>query len=503
MCLACFGVFLRHSCEEFLSGVADTVPIRCSLPQCKAVIPIHKLLPLIRTFDLKHLAEDPTAKTLMQIYEQAELQAGLSSAANMTKENVLTCHLCGQYAELFVPASKEYWNDLEVKKRLLIEKYEEVMAQKLRVAKSEVDKRIAELQNKMIGEKVQRSRELLETTLKSFSDSFDSRVTPGDLGPYLEAHDFAPHIEAKIRALDTNTVIVDSEVVIAVMQVKLAEQMCLHPEAAKEIQVVLSSIRGGNGNVEKSTLDEIRELADRRPAELAELERKHQAEMSEKIKELMAVADPKYLTLEDVKQDDVKVESSESTKYFVCKRRECAGAFCIACDEKFTKDQIPNHRCAFVQEKTLYLELLDVLAKASTRVCPSCQFPGMKDLACTHITCSKCNAVWCYHCERNINFFGGSFSAHNEWYLNTDAKDDRCPMYLHYKYGDIPNGNRMNGDPARSLAAFHAELQRKAIAVLKEKSDPAVWRIMMTFRFPKGIFAIDNTVLMPAEQKED
>ena len=51
------------------------------------------------------------------------------------------------------------------------------------------------------------------------------------------------------------------------------------------------------------------------------------------------------------------------------------------------KDDIQVHACKSDEEHDLYWNVIDALAKACTRVCPNCRFPGMKDLACKVVVC--------------------------------------------------------------------------------------------------------------------
>src|SRR5689334_1608751 len=93
MCITCFATFVEHCSEESVAGNASTVPIRCSIPECRAIVSIHHIVPLIRTFDINNPQRE---KPLMSIYERAELQVALSQPS---KEHAITCHLCGQYTE--------------------------------------------------------------------------------------------------------------------------------------------------------------------------------------------------------------------------------------------------------------------------------------------------------------------------------------------------------------------------------------------------------------------
>jgi len=189
-------------------------------------------------------------------------------------------------------------------------------------------------------------------------------------------------------------------------------------------------------------------------------------------------------------ENALSMELSESTRYFVCKNGDCEGGFCLACNMPVKRSEILSHQCETDQVEMLYRRVLETLAIASSRTCPKCNFPGMKDLNCTHITCDKCSARWCYHCGRLEADVGQSgFSGHNEWNVNLPEDTDKCPMYLHYKYGDVYHGgDRREGDPARSLVAFHLKIQKEAIAHLEKAIDPDLWAKLIQKRFSNGIF---------------
>jgi hypothetical protein len=74
-------------------------------------------------------------------------------------------------------------------------------------------------------------------------------------------------------------------------------------------------------------------------------------------------------------------------------------------------------------------------------------------------------------------------------------------MYLHYKYGERENGDLRDGDPARSLAKFHAALQKQAIEEFKAKNnpDPEIWAKMIRLKFPRGLLAIDDSKIDDVE----
>jgi len=68
--------------------------------------------------------------------------------------------------------------------------------------------------------------------------------------------------------------------------------------------------------------------------------------------------------------------------------------------------------------------------------CPGCGLSGMKDDACTHMTCPGCQCSWCYFCglqesdcdkaERVENEENSIYLHNKNWEINPK----RCPMYL-------------------------------------------------------------------------
>jgi hypothetical protein len=68
---------------------------------------------------------------------------------------------------------------------------------------------------------------------------------------------------------------------------------------------------------------------------------------------------------------------------------------------------------------------------------PNCGLAGRKDDVCTHMTCLRCTAVWCYVCGLDVNQCNKAqprdgrpaddILLHNQgWEVNPK----RCPMYL-------------------------------------------------------------------------
>ncbi|CAI2375473.1 unnamed protein product [Moneuplotes crassus] len=137
-----------------------------------------------------------------------------------------------------------------------------------------------------------------------------------------------------------------------------------------------------------------------------------------------------------------------SSNYFYCKKPGCHKGSCSVCFKEF---EIPSSSYVYKQE---FEELKSesgmfshhkcfkhrkakkawdkALENGTKRSCPECKVGGVKDDACTHMTCDNCNTVWCYFCGKKDSDLDksdpkGNIYKHNEdWETNSK----RCPMYL-------------------------------------------------------------------------
>ena len=111
----------------------------------------------------------------------------------------------------------------------------------------------------------------------------------------------------------------------------------------------------------------------------------------------------------------------ESTaNFFFCKNTNCEKASCYVCkcevkvpaenyhenEEEYKileeeKGMFFHFKC--FEYKEIKKEFDDALEKGSKCFCPSCGVGGMKNDACTHMTCPNCHTVWCYLCEKSEN----------------------------------------------------------------------------------------------------
>ena len=107
-----------------------------------------------------------------------------------------------------------------------------------------------------------------------------------------------------------------------------------------------------------------------------------------------------------------ELQISSSIKFFVCERLGCDGAFCVSCMKPTTKQSLSDHICSLNELDVLHEQILDVLAKASSRKCPNCGFSGIKDLACktlsTLVQDSDPSQVLISH-ARDVRFAGVMF----------------------------------------------------------------------------------------------
>ena len=74
----------------------------------------------------------------------------------------------------------------------------------------------------------------------------------------------------------------------------------------------------------------------------------------------------------------------------------------------------------------------DIIENSVKASCPKCGIKGMKDDACTHMTCDNCGQIWCYICGKGVEVVDkepghDNIYGHNE---DWDTNPDRCPMYL-------------------------------------------------------------------------
>eukprot|EP00466_Bigelowiella_natans_P003082 jgi/Bigna1/86734/estExt_fgenesh1_pg.C_130100 len=168
--------------------------------------------------------------------------------------------------------------------------------------------------------------------------------------------------------------------------------------------------------------------------------------------------------------------------YFECQLEACRTLTCLRCLKHVPPSQKMTHDCeGLMGVVTLYKDFLSILAKSSSQLCPKCGKPGLKDLACTHISCN-CGAKWCYMCGKD---FTGGFGNHNNWNNSNGLKKiGHCPQYLRAVY------DKGKGSAETALRLFHMHKARMAldrfyISMTAEKKRN--FPVMMERYFPEGI----------------
>jgi hypothetical protein len=138
---------------------------------------------------------------------------------------------------------------------------------------------------------------------------------------------------------------------------------------------------------------------------------------------------------------------SSSASFFHCRTPTCRNVHCVTCkrdvvipdeDEEpsFYEEELEGYdgvfyhfRCAELGE--LKAKFDNCIEAGMKSACPGCGHSGVKDDACTHMTCINCNTVWCYLCGGDDKYLDksgpGNIYQHN---VSWRVRRRRCPMYL-------------------------------------------------------------------------
>lgn len=142
--------------------------------------------------------------------------------------------------------------------------------------------------------------------------------------------------------------------------------------------------------------------------------------------------------------------SVAEASFIFCQNPECCKVTCALCvkecvpiddddeeDEAVRQGMAEHFECA--QKEAAFGPLRDELQRAIDRgikpACPECNHGGIKDDACTHMTCEECHTVWCYVCGLDVESTDcdkGEGNGESEYRHNIDwfENEKRCPMYL-------------------------------------------------------------------------
>jgi len=170
------------------------------------------------------------------------------------------------------------------------------------------------------------------------------------------------------------------------------------------------------------------------------------------------------------------IRNINDTNILYCDHPECRKISCLICrkacptilndygsDEEI--DEMEKHfTCAFLaDDKHKFDQYLELGQKVP---CPNCSLAGMKDDACTHMTCPTCSQLWCYFCGKKVedcdktqNGTNGIYDHNHSWEYNPK----RCPMYL-TQICDIDD-RWPDGNEEQCLVMFH---RNRSLRLLRE-----------------------------------
>lgn len=116
---------------------------------------------------------------------------------------------------------------------------------------------------------------------------------------------------------------------------------------------------------------------------------------------------------------------------------------CVACedadmeDEAATLGMAAHFECAEKDKAwgMIRRKMEEAIETGIKFPCPTCGHRGVKDDACSHMTCDSCHTVWCYICglDTTSDACGKAPGESNPEYrhnVNWHTNPDRCPMYL-------------------------------------------------------------------------
>eukprot|EP00475_Leptophrys_vorax_P002897 TRINITY_DN11649_c0_g1_i2.p1 TRINITY_DN11649_c0_g1~~TRINITY_DN11649_c0_g1_i2.p1 ORF type:complete len:735 (-),score=139.40 TRINITY_DN11649_c0_g1_i2:2496-4478(-) len=480
MCATCLSGYVNHCCECW--ATENTIPIKCQVPQCRSLLPEAQVRALLTS-------ELLAPQGLWDKYSRTQLKVALADAQKQATEVPVTCAFCGNYSEFYVKVAPDYWQHAEKERFQAQAAKEQAIYEATKRLQEEMERKLQEAEKK--GDEEGKDEDELkmegnDAAVAHMEEVFgrgqrkvnDFRAVFGE--PNWE-NDFnvpVSHPELKYQESEVDLLCnfsmnenLDPDV-WRLMKVQLEEQLTLLREKITKDSAEANVLR------EKV----LRQREERRAKLKAELE----ARRKEMVEQITAEIEEKMQSEQKSSKEDVM-----TSQFFVCRNLFCDGAFCLKCESFLKKQVLSYHFCSTDPVEKLYSRVVETLATGSSRSCPNCGTSGMKDLNCTHITCDKCSQRFCYVCGTAESKLEGGFDGHNDWDIH-NPQPNKCPMYLHYKYG---NGE----DPAQALDSFHRELQISAIAKLKEEvKDDKLWEEMEEKKFNKQPIVAAPDLVDPA-----
>lgn len=478
MCPTCFVNYITFCCNE--SPGSSKFPIKCPSTVCATLIiesEVKRLLYLNN--DIK--------QNLWEVYVKASLRAALEEKPN---EIPITCQKCGLYSELYKPLSVLEWDEKRKKREEVLRLEEEELRRQV--------EREAEL--KFQGDIVKYRYEvrLLKQQMLLLM-GFDEDVKPilgniahaglrGDaFEVFKQETEHIPFASSEMIDFDDFS----PDFVIDFINNFTFQPLDIdHFNELKQLYRYISYLERKTQSQKLSLTAASQNLSfalesKSRFYQKEFQKRKTRLDTNKMDEELQYYVDKGALQTRNQRNHNL-ISLPPSSQYFICKRSECTGAYCLKCETFLEKHNVTLHLCTKDAISLLERDILNSLAESSSRRCPICGIPGRKDLECTVMTCTKCRSKYCYVCGKSEAQLEGGFLVHNQWTLRNGK--GKCPLYLRYKYGEVFEGQRMNGNPADALQKFHLELQKKGIEKLKKGTDKQLWKECMRLKFPLGLF---------------
>ncbi|KNC55287.1 uncharacterized protein AMSG_10928 [Thecamonas trahens ATCC 50062] len=116
----------------------------------------------------------------------------------------------------------------------------------------------------------------------------------------------------------------------------------------------------------------------------------------------------------------------------------CSMRLCVVCERVFPAthalDETMHRECrARFAQLRLFRQFEEMMMEWTTRVCPgrcAAGKRGVKDSACTHMSCTCATSRWCFVCGKAASAVG-SLSDHSAYRGPWQTSPSHCPMYLY------------------------------------------------------------------------
>lgn len=408
LCLECFRMYVDHCCSQ--ASQDSTIPLRCPIPECKAFAEPHILAPLLYQCDVL-TGNQHSPNSLQKKYDKAEITTALS----LVHERMISCDHCGDYVVLYEPLSPEHWIHLEQVKLMSIEEVQGKSDSHLRNVLKQIDDKSRKLNDELNDKLKELERKLniiVEDIISKAAEEKienDKKEAMDDLKNANSVVTMKDKVKLyNLRSIKRCQLTSEQKEELNELEAKLRNSMSMLLEKSwdSELSSYKTSLRNTqkeqmkqiHGGAISSAIEELQSCIKKLEDDVSNRKKEVQAFQTEKLTEIIgklrkcndlkviSKIKQKYFVdvLEEKKVEFAKdqISLSESTKFITCARPDCSGGFCIACEKSICKSDISTHVCKLDAVTVLYFQVIDTLARASTRTCPNCNYIGQKDLAC-------------------------------------------------------------------------------------------------------------------------